>query len=58
MTPNATTTMGRAIAETYGRNPKFYGSTYCTACQKHRPVAEFRWLNQHTGQVTEEAVGS
>ncbi len=37
------TTMGRSIAETYSRDPSFYGSTYCTTCQKHRPVAEFTW---------------
>ncbi len=37
------TTMGRQIAETYAANPRFYGSTYCTTCQKHRPVGEFTW---------------
>lgn len=40
----AVTTMGRAIAETYARDPKFYGGTYCTGCNMHRPVAEFAWL--------------
>lgn len=30
-----TTTMGQAIAETYARNPKFYGGTYCVNCGKH-----------------------
>lgn len=39
----AVTTMGRALSETYARNPSFYGATYCTHCQKHRPVAEFIW---------------
>lgn len=38
-----TTTMGDAIAETYARNPKFYGSTYCVHCAKHLPVEEFTW---------------
>jgi len=38
-----TTTMGKAIAETYARQPKFYGGTYCAHCEKHYPVAEFRW---------------
>jgi hypothetical protein len=37
------TTMGRAIAETYARDPKFYGSTYCVGCQMHLPVGQFRW---------------
>lgn len=33
----------QAIAETYARDPGFYGATYCCACHMHRPVAEFRW---------------
>ncbi len=37
------TTMGLALCETYAKDPKFYGSTYCTGCAKHRPVGEFRW---------------
>ena len=46
------TSMNRAIAETYARDPKFYGSTFCLACQKHLPVSEFVW------QGTDERVGS
>ena len=38
-----TTTMGRPIAETYARDPKFYGGTYCVHCQMHRPLSEFVW---------------
>lgn len=40
------TTMGQAIAETYARDPKFYGSTYCVYCGKHLRVGqdgEFVW---------------
>ena len=40
------TRMNRAIAETYARQPGFYGSTYCTTCRMHRPVGadgEFTW---------------
>lgn len=37
------TTMGLELCETYARDPKFYGSTYCVGCSKHRPVAEFTW---------------
>lgn len=37
------TTMGLSIAETYARQPGFYGATYCTGCRKHLPVAEFVW---------------
>lgn len=36
----AVTTMSQAIAETYARQPNFYGATYCVACSKHRPVGE------------------
>ena len=42
----AVTQMGRAIAETYARDPGFYGSTYCVGCHMHRPVGvdgEFMW---------------
>jgi hypothetical protein len=46
------TTMGDALAETYAREPKFYGSTYCVTCQMHRPVGEFVW------DGTDEVVGS
>jgi len=46
------TTMAREIAETYARDPKFYGYTYCCTCRKHLPVEEFVW----TG--TDQNVGS
>lgn len=46
------TLMAREIAETYARNPQFYGSTYCMHCQKHLPVDEFVWSG------TDERVGS
>lgn len=39
------TSMGRAIAETYARDPKFYGATYCCHCWKHLPVTEFVWVD-------------
>lgn len=39
----AVTIMGRALSETYARNPKFYGATFCCACRKHFPVAQFVW---------------
>lgn len=35
------TSMGSALAETYAREPGFYGSTYCCGCMKHRPVGEY-----------------
>lgn len=39
------TTMSQTIAETYARDPKFYGATYCVRCSMHRPVAEFDWAD-------------
>jgi hypothetical protein len=41
-----TTTMGQALAETYARDPKFYGATFCCNCGAHFPVGaggEFEW---------------
>lgn len=37
------TTMGRALSETYARDPTFYGATFCVSCNRHLPVAEFVW---------------
>ena len=60
----ATTTMSTAIAETYARDPKFYGATYCCRCQKHLPVGEFGefvWDGPYdpvTGEYETERVGS
>src|SRR5258708_4872190 len=31
----ARTKMGRALSETYARDPHFYGSTYCVGCSMH-----------------------
>ena len=49
------TRMGLSIAESYARNPRFYGSTFCVACKDHFPVGpagEFVWSG------TMEKVGS
>lgn len=46
------TTMGRALSETYARNPKFYGATFCVNCNRHLPVGEFMWTRDN------ERVGS
>lgn len=37
------TKMGRTIAETYARDPHFYGGTFCVACRAHFPLDEFVW---------------
>jgi hypothetical protein len=42
------TAMGLALAETYARQPDFYGATYCVHCRRHRPVGErgeFHWVD-------------
>lgn len=36
----ALTTMAQALAETYARDPRFYGATFCVGCGMHRPVGE------------------
>ena len=46
------TTMGQVLAETYARDPGFYGATYCCGCQKHLAVAQFVW------DGTKDVVGS
>ncbi len=48
------TTMGQAIAETYARDPGFYGATYCATCRGHYPVGkdgEFVWLAPYDSKV-------
>jgi hypothetical protein len=40
------TRMAEALAETYARDPSFYGATWCVQCKMHRPVGadgEFVW---------------
>lgn len=37
------TRMGQALSETYARDPKFYGATFCCGCNAHFPVGEFKW---------------
>lgn len=46
------TFMGRALAETYARDPKFYDGTFCAHCRKHFPLDQFVWKN------TNEKLGS
>jgi hypothetical protein len=56
----AVTTMGQALAETYARDPRFYGATYCVGCRMHRPVGrhgEFTWMDGH-GTDTTDLVGT
>ena len=46
------TKMGQVLSETYARDPKFYGATYCCGCNMHKDVSEFIWSG------TNELVGS
>jgi hypothetical protein len=45
---NEVTIIAPAIAETYARNPHFYGATYCTHCHKHLTVTDFVWTADET----------
>lgn len=49
------TTMGRALAETYAREPGFYGATYCCGCSRHLPVGE---RGEFVWDGTDERVGT
>lgn len=42
-TCGALTTMHLSIAETYARDPSFYGGTFCSQCREHFPLPEFTW---------------
>lgn len=46
------TKMGRALAETYARDPSFYNGTYCVGCKTHFSLDQFVWAD------TNERVGS
>lgn len=56
----ALTTMNPSIAETYARDPEYYGATFCVKCRDHLPVGpfgEFVWADAF-GRPTEERVGT
>lgn len=40
---DSVTTMTRALAETYARNPRFYSGTFCATCRGHFPLNQFEW---------------
>ncbi len=42
------TKMPAACAETYARNPKFYGKTFCCHCKKYETIDNFIWLDDST----------
>jgi hypothetical protein len=49
------TIMGKALSETYARNPNFYDGTFCTSCGTHFPLKDengeynFYWDIDGTG---------
>jgi hypothetical protein len=50
------TRIGSAIAETYAKNPKMYGSTFCCGCSDYFPVAQFKWDDGVTvGEISGDA---
>ena len=49
------TTMGEALAETYARDPGFYGATMCVTCRAHFPVGEH---GEFVWEGTNEKVGT
>lgn len=49
------TSMGLALAETYARDPSFYGSTFCAGCRRHLPVGE---VGEFVWEGTDERVGT
>lgn len=60
----AVTHMHQAIAETYARQPGYYGGTYCAGCKDHFPVGEhgqFVWDGPYdpvTGVYETDRVGT
>ena len=56
------TQMGKELAETYAKNPKFYSGTYCCVCKGHYSLQDengnynFYWDNDGTGvgEITNE----
>jgi hypothetical protein len=49
---NRVTTMGRALAETYARDPGFYSGTFCCTCAKQFDLEQFVW------EGTDDRLGS
>ena len=54
-TCGTTTSMGLALAETYARQPDYYGATFCVHCRGHFPVGE---AGEFTWDGTTEKVGT
>lgn len=51
------THMGSALAETYARDPHFYGATFCCFCGTHFPLIDAGGKHAFHWQGTTEGVG-
>ena len=51
LTCNTETRMAQDIAETYARDPFFYGGTFCCYCRDHFPLNEFVWKDNPDEQL-------
>jgi hypothetical protein len=49
----ALTSMSGPIAETFAKNPSYYGSTFCIKCKTHLPVEEFVWDGTGPAVITD-----
>lgn len=58
LTCGTVTRMGRALAETYARQPNFYSGTFCVGCGDHFPVGGKEFGGQFVWAGTEEYVGT
>lgn len=52
------TTMVRVIAETYARDPTFYGGTFCAACSNHFSLRNSDGTHNFEWDGSSDAVGS
>ena len=48
------TTMGRALSETYARDPWFYSGTFCCHCRAHFDLSQFHWEDGEPMDPTEQ----
>ena len=51
------TTMGQSIAETYARDPMFYGGTFCCGCRKHFPLVDIEGNRTFSWDGSDDKVG-
>jgi len=52
------TTVGLIISETYARDPKFYGATFCVGCGRHFYLEDANGIPNFLWEPDGEPVGS